>query len=73
VPYCRQASQQALTLSTQLGAAAFKIASFLVVVSIGLLFILDANSAEFVVTLLTLVIGVVFGALVIVIARRQSR
>jgi len=62
-----------LTLSPQLGAAAFKIASLLVVVSIGLLFILDANSAEFVVTILTLVIGIVFGALVIVIVRRQSR
>jgi len=60
-------------LSPQLGAAAFKIASFLIVVSMGLLFILDINSAEFVVTLLTLVIGVVFGAVVIVIARRQSR
>ncbi len=60
-------------MSPQLGAAAFKIASFLVVVSIGLLFTLDANSAEFVVTILTLVIGIVFGALVIVIVRRQSR
>jgi len=60
-------------LSPQLGSAAFKISTFLVVVSIGLLFILDANSAEFVVTILTLVIGVVFGAVVIVIARRQSR
>jgi len=55
-----------------LGKLAFKIVAFLVVVSIGLLFILDANSAEFVVTLLTLVIGIVFGAVVIVIVRRQS-
>lgn len=62
-----------MILSPQLGAAAFKIASYLIVVSIGLLFILDANSAEFVVTLLTLVIGIVFGAVVVVIARRQSR
>jgi len=60
-------------VSPQLGGAAFKIASFLIVVSVGLLFILDANSAEFVVTILTLVIGIVFGALVVVIARRQSR
>lgn len=61
-----------MILSPQLGAAAFKIASFLVVVSIGLLFILDTDSAELVVTLLTLVIGIVFGAVVIVIVRRQS-
>jgi len=60
-------------VSPQLGAAAFRIASFLIVVSIGLLFILDTDSAEFVVTILTLVIGIAFGALVIVIARRQSR
>jgi len=60
-------------LSPQLGQVAFKISIFLVVVSIGLLFILDANSAEFVVTLLTLAIGIVFGAVVVVIARRQSR
>jgi hypothetical protein len=60
-------------LSPQLGAAAFKIATFLIVVSVGLLFVLDANSAEFVVTCLTLVIGIVFGTLVVVIARRQSR
>ena len=60
-------------MSPQLGKVAFKIVAFLVVVSIGLLFILDANSAEFVVTILTLVIGIVFGALVVVIARRQSR
>jgi len=60
-------------LSPQLGRAAFRIVTYLVVVSIGLLFILDANSAEFVVTILTLVIGVVFGAVVIVIAKRQSR
>lgn len=59
-------------MSPQLGKLAFKIVAFLVVVSIGLLFILDANSAEFVVTLLTLVIGIVFGAVVIVIVRRQS-
>lgn len=60
-------------MSPQLGKAAFRIASFLVVVSSGLLVILDANSAEFVVTVLTFVIGLVLGAVVILVVRMQAR
>lgn len=60
-------------LSPEMGRAAFRIASFMVVVSTGLLFVLESDSAEYVVTLLTLLIGIVSGALIVVVARRQSR
>lgn len=59
-------------MSPDLGRAAFRIASFLVVVSAGLLLILDTDSAEFVVSAVTLVTGVVLGAVVIIVARRQA-
>ncbi len=60
-------------LSPELGQAAFRIACFLVVVSLGLLLVLDADSAEFIVALITLVIGLAFGAVIVIVARRQSR
>ncbi len=60
-------------ISPELGQAAFRIAVFLVVVSLGLLLFLDADSAEFIVALITLVIGLTFGAVIAIAARRQSR
>jgi diacylglycerol kinase len=56
----------------ELGQAAFRIASFLVVVSLGLLLVLDRNSAEFVVTVITLLLGLIFGVVIVVVARRES-
>jgi uncharacterized membrane protein len=60
-------------LSPQMGQVAFRIAFFLVFVSTILLFFVEPGSAEFVVTGITLLIGLVFGIGVLVIVRRQSR
>ncbi|MBN1249045.1 MAG: hypothetical protein JXC32_15405 [Anaerolineae bacterium] len=57
-------------LSPDLGRAAFRMAVFLVVVSLGLLLFVEAHSAEFVATLITLAIGLIFGVVIIVIVRR---
>jgi hypothetical protein len=57
-------------LTPQLGQAAFRIVSFLVVVSLGLLLILDHQSAEFIVALITLIIGLIFAVVIIVLVRR---
>jgi uncharacterized membrane protein len=56
-----------------MGQVAFRIAFFLVFVSTILLFFVEPGSAEFVVTGITLLIGLVFGIGVLVIVRRQSR
>lgn len=60
-------------MSPDLSRAAFRIASFLVVVSSGLLFVLDTQSAEFVVTVVTLIIGIILGAVVVLVIRIQTR
>ncbi|MBN1872725.1 MAG: hypothetical protein JXA33_00720 [Anaerolineae bacterium] len=60
-------------LSSQLGQVVFKIAFFLILVSVGLLFFVEPGSAEFVVTVLTLFIGIVFAVVVVVLVRRRSQ
>jgi hypothetical protein len=60
-------------LSPQLGQAAFRIATFLFVVSLGLLLFVKPGSAEFVVTVITLGIGIVLGTTIAVLVRRQAR
>lgn len=57
-------------LSPELGRAAFRLATFLVVVSLGLLLFVESGSAEYVVTVVTLVVGVLLGAVVGFLVRR---
>ena len=59
-------------MSPEIGRVAFRIAFFLVFVSAGLLFFTSPGSAEFVVSGITLAVGVVFCVLVIIVVRRQS-
>lgn len=60
-------------MSPQLGQAAFRIAFFVAFVSGGLLFFLKPGSAEFVVSVVTLVIGLTAILVIAVIVRRSLR
>ena len=60
-------------MNPQLGKAWFQVASFITVVSAILLFFEKPGTAEFVVTVLSLIIGVIFLALVIVMVKFFSR
>ena len=59
-------------MSPDIGRIAFRIATFLVVVSAGLLFVVTPGSAEFIVTAITLAVGVIFGVLIIIVVRMQQ-
>lgn len=58
-------------MSPHLGQAAFRIAFFIVFVAGGLLFFLEPGSAEFVVSVVTLIIGLLFIVAIAVIVRRS--
>lgn len=60
-------------LSPELGRVAFQIAFFVTLVSGGLLFFLTPGSAEFVITVASLVVGLVFVLLVAVLVRWSNR
>ncbi|MEJ5310026.1 MAG: hypothetical protein WHX52_09655 [Anaerolineae bacterium] len=60
-------------ISPQMGRAALRIIVFLVVTSLILLPFVEPGSAEFVVTIITLVMGISFGIVLFVLVRRQSR
>ncbi len=60
-------------MSPELGRFAFRWAIFIVLVAIGLLFALSPGTPEYAVTLLTLLIGVVFLALIVVFIRFCGR
>lgn len=60
-------------ISPQLGQAAFRIIVFLIVTSLILLPFVKPGSAEFVVTIITLVLGICFGVVLFALVRRQSR
>jgi len=60
-------------VSPHLGRAAFRIAFFIAFVSGALLFFLEPGSAEFVVSVVTLLIGLIFMVAIAVIVRRVSR
>lgn len=59
-------------MNPQTGLFAFRIAIFILLVSTGLLFVVQPGSAEFYITLLTLIIGLFFMALVVFAARRSQ-
>ncbi|MEK7440981.1 MAG: hypothetical protein AABZ78_09315 [Chloroflexota bacterium] len=60
-------------MNPQLGKAWFQVASFITIVSAILLFFEKSGTAEFVVTVLSLIIGVLFLVLVIVMVKFFSR
>jgi diacylglycerol kinase len=60
-------------MSPQLGQAALRIIMFLVVTALLMLPFVKPQSAEFVVLILTLTVGVVCGLVLFVFMRRQSR
>ncbi len=57
-------------LSPELGRAIFRIATFLIVVSLGLLMTADPGTAQQVVTVITLIVGVLLGGLVAFLVRK---
>ncbi len=57
-------------LSPDLGRVVLRIATFLVVVSLGLLVTVDPGTAEHVVTVITLIVGVLLGGLVVFLVRK---
>lgn len=57
-------------MSPELGKGWFTVAVFIALTSACLLFIVPPNSAEFVITVTTLAIGLVFVALVVFLTRR---
>ncbi len=60
-------------MGPEAGQAWFRIAVLLTLVSAVLLFVTERGSAEFVVSGLTLIIGLVFMAVIVVLIRRASR
>ena len=59
-------------LSPQLGRTVFRIAFYITLVSAVLMFFLEPGSAEFVVTGITLLIGLIFIVLIALLVRRFS-
>ncbi len=51
----------------------FRVAVFLIITSTGLLFIVQPGTAEFIVTVTTLVMGLLFAGILAVLARRPDR
>lgn len=60
-------------ISPQMGRAALRIIVFLVVTSLIVLPFVKPGSAEFVVTVVTLALGMGCGVVLFVVVRRQSR
>ena len=60
-------------ISPQLSKAALRIIIFMIVTSLILLPFVKPQSAEFVVTIITLALGICFGVVLFVLVRRQSR
>lgn len=60
-------------IGPELGKAGFLIGIFVTLVSGGLLLVVDRNSAEFTISLLTFGIGVLFLVLIVVLIRLGTR
>ena len=60
-------------MDPQIGQAGMRIAIYLILVAGGLLFFLDPGTAEFSITVVTLVIGLVFAGIVIALVRIVGR
>lgn len=60
-------------LSPEVGQAGFRLALFITLLAAGLLFFVVPGTAEFVITVTTLLIGLVFLLLIAVLVRRSNR
>ena len=60
-------------MSPEVGRAAFGIAIFIIVVALGLLLVLPKGTPEFAITLASLLIGLAFLGLVVVMVRVIGR
>jgi hypothetical protein len=60
-------------MSPELGQAGLRVAMFLIVCSTALLFVVERGTAEFAITVLTLVIGLVFSGLIVLFIRVFGR
>jgi hypothetical protein len=62
-----------MNLDPQLGKAAMQLSLFIIVLAGGMLLFLSPDSPQFAVTVFTLVIGLFFLGLVVLLVRRFSR
>jgi hypothetical protein len=59
-------------VSPQIGRTWFRVAFFMTLLSAGLLFLQTPGTAEFVITVTTLALGLIFMVVIVVIARRSK-
>lgn len=57
----------------EVGRAIFRVTFYITLVSAVLLLFTERGSAEFVVATITLIIGLIFSLLIVVIVRRESK
>lgn len=60
-------------ISPQMGKQALQYAAWIILVSLGLLLVLDRGSAEFVITVISLIIGLLFAGTAWLLIRRSQR
>ena len=60
-------------LSPEIGQAGFRLAFFIMLLSGGLLFLVQPGTAEFVITVATFAVGLVFLLLIAALVRRSNR
>lgn len=60
-------------ISPQMGKQALQYASWIILVSLGLLLILDRGSAEFVITVISLIVGLLFAGTAWLLIRLSQR
>lgn len=56
-------------MAPEIGQAGFRMASFIIVVSLALLFVVPSGTAEFYITILSLLMGTAFAGLIALMAR----
>ncbi len=62
-----------MNLDPQVGKAALQVSLFIVVLAGGMLLLLTPGTPQYAITVFTLIIGLVFLGLVVVVVRRFSR
>ena len=60
-------------MDPQIGQAGFRIALFLILTAGGMLFFLQPGTAEFAITIVTLLIGLIFAGFVVLLIRIVGR
>lgn len=60
-------------ISPQMGRQALQYAAWIILVSLGLLLVVDRGSAEFVITVISLIIGLLFAGTAWLLIRRSQR